>query len=74
MYERESDYTPARQDPNSQDADRRPPADDRQRLLDGVRERIRYLHYSYRTEQAYVDAHVLNRGGLRVRNPQDDGG
>ena len=24
------------------------------KLLDRVRERIRYLHYSYRTEQAYV--------------------
>ena len=24
------------------------------RLLDQVRERIRYLHYSLRTEQAYV--------------------
>lgn len=33
-----------------------PPASDaRPRLLDAVRERIRYRHYSYRTEQAYVE-------------------
>lgn len=33
----------------------RPNADSSPRLIEQVRERIRYRHYSYRTEQAYVD-------------------
>jgi integron integrase len=35
------------------DTERRPPLRS-QRLLDQVRERVRYLHYSLRTEEAYV--------------------
>ena len=40
------------------------------RLLDQVRERIRYKHYSLRTEQAYVQdtAHVLTRIYLHTTN------
>jgi integron integrase len=43
------------------------------RLLDRVRERVRYLHYSLRTEQAYVHwvrAFVRHHG---LRHPQDMG-
>ena len=43
------------------------------RLLDQVRERVRYLHYSLRTEQAYVywtRAFVRHHG---LRHPQDMG-
>ena len=31
------------------------PAANKPRLLDHVRERLRYLHYSLRTERAYAD-------------------
>lgn len=43
------------------------------RLLDQIRERVRYLHYSLRTEQAYVywtRAFVRHHG---LRHPQDMG-
>ena len=43
------------------------------RLLDQVRERIRYLHYSLRTEQAYVHwvrAFVRHQG---MRHPREVG-
>ena len=43
------------------------------RLLDQVRERIRYLHYSLRTEQAYVHwvrAYVRFHG---LRHPKEMG-
>ena len=43
------------------------------RLLDQVRERIRYLHYSLRTEQAYVHwvrAFVRHQG---MRHPREMG-
>ena len=45
----------------------------RPRLLDRVRERIRYRHYSYRTERAYVDwvRRFVRFHGLR--HPQDMG-
>lgn len=44
------------------------------RLLDQMRERIRYLHYSYRTEQAYVHwcrAYIRFHG---LRHPAELGG
>jgi len=45
----------------------------RPRLLDQVRERMRVLHYSYRTEQSYVDwikRYILFLG---KRHPKDMG-
>lgn len=51
--------------------DKRTPA--RPRLLDQVRDRLRVLHYSYRTEQAYIDwikRYVLFHG---KRHPSEMG-
>ena len=50
------------------------PATAPRRLLDQVRERVRYLHYSLRTEEAYVHwirAFVRFHG---LRHPRDMGG
>jgi integron integrase len=55
MREREGDCAPDPPDRLSADAEHPPAADAHPRLLDRVRERIRYRHYSYRTEQAYVE-------------------
>ena len=45
------------------------------RLLDQVRERIRYKHYSLRTEQAYVQwvRAFVKWHGLRHRDPHSAG-
>ncbi|THF61976.1 phage integrase N-terminal SAM-like domain-containing protein [Pseudothauera rhizosphaerae] len=43
------------------------------RLLDQVRNRIRYKHYSYRTEQAYVYWVRFFVKWHRLRNPRDMG-
>jgi integron integrase len=51
-----------------------PPASPPRRLLDAVRERVRYLHYSLRTEEAYVHwvrAYVRFHG---LRHPREMGG
>jgi site-specific recombinase XerD len=50
-----------------------PPAFQSSRLLDQLRERIRYLHYSLRTEQAYL---LWARSFIRfhdLRHPRDMG-
>ncbi len=50
-----------------------PPAFQSARLLDQLRERIRYLHYSLRTEQAYL---FWSRAYIRfhsLRHPRDMG-
>ena len=41
-------------EPADLDPSFRPPAAPPQRLLDALRERLRYMHYSLRTEEAYV--------------------
>jgi len=60
--------------------------EDKPKLLDQVREKLRVKHYSIRTEQAYVDwikrfalfhrkCHpetMGNRGGFRVYQPSGD--
>jgi hypothetical protein len=51
----------------------RPPAPPPLRLLDALRERLRYMHYSLRTEEAYV---YWARGFIRwagLRHPRDLG-
>jgi len=51
----------------------RPPASPPLRLLDALRERLRYMHYSLRTEEAYV---YWVRGFIRwagLRHPSDLG-
>ena len=51
----------------------RPPATPPLRLLDALRERLRYMHYSLRTEEAYV---YWARGFVRwagLRHPRDLG-
>ena len=44
------------------------------RLLDQVRERIRYKHYSLRTEQAYVQWVKVFVKWSGLRHPRDMGG
>ncbi len=59
-----------KREPDGVDAPSNPP----RKLLDQVRDAIRYRHYSYRTEQAYVDwvrRFVLFHG---KRHPRDLGG
>lgn len=44
------------------------------KVLDQLRERIRYLHYSLRTEQAYVNSritrNILTLIALRIHHPE----
>jgi hypothetical protein len=54
-HERDEKYAPHEPGADSTIADQPPPSDPPPRLLDDVRERIRYRHYAYRTEQAYVE-------------------
>jgi hypothetical protein len=66
----ESDPEPWIAEPNPP---HRPPAPPPLRLLDALRERLRYMHYSLRTEEAYV---YWARGFIRwagLRHPRDLG-
>jgi integron integrase len=51
-----------------------PPADDAPRLLDLVRAKVRYMHYSLRTEQAYVHWIKTYVRFHRLKHPAEMGG